>query len=174
MPDQMRSYLDFEKPVAELDSKIDELRTLATGGTDIGEEVARDKFAAGWHQIAAEMAADRAEQQISGAVKHEQPGQRKMPGAGEPQAGTCRQRHPIRERAVDRHTIIVIGDAEPAGGNEILSRDRCHPDRLVGLDVLQRLDRQHRRHAAIAVISPIERRVIVEETEPAHQQRKED
>jgi acetyl-CoA carboxylase carboxyl transferase subunit alpha len=41
MPDQMRSYLDFEKPVAELDSKVDELRALATGGTDIGEEVSR-------------------------------------------------------------------------------------------------------------------------------------
>jgi acetyl-CoA carboxylase carboxyl transferase subunit alpha len=39
MPDQMRSYLDFEKPVAELDSKIDELRALASSGTDIGEEV---------------------------------------------------------------------------------------------------------------------------------------
>jgi len=37
----MRSYLDFEKPVAELDAKIDELRTLAAGGSDIGEEVAR-------------------------------------------------------------------------------------------------------------------------------------
>jgi acetyl-CoA carboxylase carboxyl transferase subunit alpha len=41
MPDHMRSYLDFEKPVAELDSKIDELRTLAAGGTDISEEVSR-------------------------------------------------------------------------------------------------------------------------------------
>jgi acetyl-CoA carboxylase carboxyl transferase subunit alpha len=41
MPDQMRSYLDFEKPVAELDSKVDELRALATGGADIGEEVSR-------------------------------------------------------------------------------------------------------------------------------------
>src|SRR5579864_457342 len=40
MPDHMRSYLDFEKPVAELDSKIDELRALAAGGTDISEEVA--------------------------------------------------------------------------------------------------------------------------------------
>jgi acetyl-CoA carboxylase carboxyl transferase subunit alpha len=39
MPDHMRSYLDFEKPVAELDSKIDELRALAAGGTDISEEV---------------------------------------------------------------------------------------------------------------------------------------
>jgi acetyl-CoA carboxylase carboxyl transferase subunit alpha len=41
MPDQMRSYLDFEKPVAELDSKVDELRALAAGGTDITEEVSR-------------------------------------------------------------------------------------------------------------------------------------
>jgi acetyl-CoA carboxylase carboxyl transferase subunit alpha len=41
MPDHMRSYLDFEKPVAELDSKVDELRTLAAGGTDITEEVSR-------------------------------------------------------------------------------------------------------------------------------------
>ena len=41
MPDQMRSYLDFEKPVAELDSKVDELRALADSGTDISEEVTR-------------------------------------------------------------------------------------------------------------------------------------
>lgn len=37
----MRSYLDFEKPVAELDAKIDELRELAAGGSDISEEIAR-------------------------------------------------------------------------------------------------------------------------------------
>jgi acetyl-CoA carboxylase carboxyl transferase subunit alpha len=41
MPDQMRSYLDFEKPVAELDSKVDELRALAAGGSEIGEEISR-------------------------------------------------------------------------------------------------------------------------------------
>ena len=41
MPDQMRSYLDFEKAVAELDSKVDELRALAASGTDITEEVTR-------------------------------------------------------------------------------------------------------------------------------------
>jgi acetyl-CoA carboxylase carboxyl transferase subunit alpha len=41
MPNLMRSYLDFEKPVAELDSKIDELRALAASGSDIGEEVSR-------------------------------------------------------------------------------------------------------------------------------------
>jgi acetyl-CoA carboxylase carboxyl transferase subunit alpha len=41
MPDPMRSYLDFEKPVAELDSKVDELRALAASGSDISEEVKR-------------------------------------------------------------------------------------------------------------------------------------
>jgi len=41
MPDPMRSYLDFEKPVAELDAKVDELRALAASGSDISEEVSR-------------------------------------------------------------------------------------------------------------------------------------
>src|SRR5947199_2175573 len=39
MPDHMRSYLDFEKSVAELDAKVEELRALAAGGSDIGEEI---------------------------------------------------------------------------------------------------------------------------------------
>src|SRR6202044_3791310 len=41
MPDPMRSYLDFEKPIAELDAKVDELRALATSGSDIGDEISR-------------------------------------------------------------------------------------------------------------------------------------
>src|SRR5512138_2157686 len=41
MPDPMRSYLDFEKPVAELEAKVDELRALAASGSDIGDEIAR-------------------------------------------------------------------------------------------------------------------------------------
>ena len=41
MPDHMRSYLDFENPVAELEAKVDELRALAASGSDIGDEVAR-------------------------------------------------------------------------------------------------------------------------------------
>jgi putative ABC transport system substrate-binding protein len=35
------NYLDFEKPVAELDSKVDELRALAATGSDIGDEISR-------------------------------------------------------------------------------------------------------------------------------------
>ncbi len=39
----MRSYLDFEKPVAELEAKLDELRTLAASGeaVAIGDEITR-------------------------------------------------------------------------------------------------------------------------------------
>ena len=38
----MRAYLDFEKPVAELEKKIGELRALAEkGGASIGDEVSR-------------------------------------------------------------------------------------------------------------------------------------
>src|ERR1700712_1070976 len=41
MSDPMRSYLDFEKPAAELDAKIDELGALAATGSDIGDEISR-------------------------------------------------------------------------------------------------------------------------------------
>lgn len=39
----MRSYLDFEKPVAELEAKVDELRALAAqgGGVELGDEIER-------------------------------------------------------------------------------------------------------------------------------------
>ncbi|MGD9540222.1 MAG: carboxyl transferase domain-containing protein, partial [Methylocystis sp.] len=39
----MRSYLDFEKPVAELETKVDELRALAENGeaVSIGEELGK-------------------------------------------------------------------------------------------------------------------------------------
>jgi acetyl-CoA carboxylase carboxyl transferase subunit alpha len=39
----MRSYLDFEKPVAELEAKVEELRALTASGeaVDIGEEITR-------------------------------------------------------------------------------------------------------------------------------------
>src|SRR5271154_4297727 len=43
----MRSYLDFEKPVAELDAKINELRALHSDGDAIGEEISRIEGKAG-------------------------------------------------------------------------------------------------------------------------------
>jgi acetyl-CoA carboxylase carboxyl transferase subunit alpha len=41
MATPIRSYLDFEKPVAELEAKVDELRALAATGSDIGDEIRR-------------------------------------------------------------------------------------------------------------------------------------
>jgi len=45
----MRSYLDFEKPVAELEAKVEELRALQSDGdsTAIGEEISRIEGKAG-------------------------------------------------------------------------------------------------------------------------------
>ena len=36
----MRSYLDFEKPVAELEAKVEELRALQESGDAVAEEAA--------------------------------------------------------------------------------------------------------------------------------------
>jgi acetyl-CoA carboxylase carboxyl transferase subunit alpha len=46
---RMRSYLDFEKPVAELDAKIEELRALQSDGEAVGivEEINRLEIKAG-------------------------------------------------------------------------------------------------------------------------------
>jgi len=45
----MRSYLDFEKPVAELEAKVEELRALQSGGDSIaiGDEISRIEGKAG-------------------------------------------------------------------------------------------------------------------------------
>src|SRR6202161_670842 len=45
----MRSYLDFEKPVAELEAKVEEMRALQAGGDAIaiGEEINRIEIKAG-------------------------------------------------------------------------------------------------------------------------------
>ena len=37
----MRAYLDFEKPVADLEAKVEELRAMAGNGVAIGEELTR-------------------------------------------------------------------------------------------------------------------------------------
>src|SRR5882757_9898923 len=57
MPDHMRSYLDFEKPVAELEAKVDELRALAATGSDIGDEISRieDKTAQALNELYANL-----------------------------------------------------------------------------------------------------------------------
>jgi acetyl-CoA carboxylase carboxyl transferase subunit alpha len=70
MSDPMRSYLDFEKPVAELDSKVDELRTMAAGGTDIADEATKIEEKAG--QALAELYANLTPWQKTLVARHPQ------------------------------------------------------------------------------------------------------
>ena len=46
----MRSYLDFEKPVAELEAKVEELRAMGESDTPspIGEEISQLEVKARW------------------------------------------------------------------------------------------------------------------------------
>ena len=80
----MRSYLDFEKPVAELDSKVDELRALAASGSDIGEEIARIE--------------DKAAQALTDLYANLTPWQK-----------TLVARHPQRPHFTDFVSALIIG-----------------------------------------------------------------
>ena len=60
----MRHFLDFEKPIAELEGQIEELRrTTDAGGIDVAEEVGRLQDKAEKHTYAA--------RELSGAERQE-------------------------------------------------------------------------------------------------------
>jgi len=97
MPDHMRSYLDFEKPVAELDSKVDELRALAATGSDIGEEISRIE--------------DKAAQALSDLYANLTPWQK-----------TLVARHPLRPHLTDFiHALIT--EFTPLAGDRKFGED---------------------------------------------------
>ncbi len=89
----MRSYLDFEKPVAELEAKVEELRALQQGGDAIaiGDEISR---------IESKAAAALAE----------------LYGALTPWQKTQVARHPQRPHCVD-YVASLIADFTPLAGD---------------------------------------------------------
>ena len=99
MPDSMRSYLDFEKPVAELDSKVDELRALTATGSDIGDEVSRieDKARAALDELYANLT---------------------------PWQKTQVARHPMRPHCVD-YIKTLITDFTPLAGDRKFGDDEA-------------------------------------------------
>src|ERR1700710_911649 len=99
MPHHMRSYLDFEKPVAELDSKVDELRALAATGSDIGEEVARIE--------------DKAKQSLKDLYANLTPWQK-----------TQVARHPMRPHCVD-YIKNLITEFTPLAGDRKFGDDEA-------------------------------------------------
>src|SRR6202167_4872088 len=68
----MRSYLDFEKPVAELEAKIEEMRALETAGDAIavGDEITRMEAKAG--QALKELYAELTPWQKTQVARHPQ------------------------------------------------------------------------------------------------------
>ena len=99
MPDSMRSYLDFEKPVAELDSKVDELRALAATGSDIGDEVSRIE--------------DKARLALDELYANLTPWQK-----------TQVARHPLRPHCVD-YVKTLITDFTPLAGDRKFGDDEA-------------------------------------------------
>jgi len=94
-----------------------------------------------------------------------------MPVARERKAQPSRC--PAWERAGPRPPIRIVRHAENSGGVEAVVADAGRSDRPRGLRIEFAADRDERRRAPIAVIAPIERRVNVEEREPAHQEQRE-
>ena len=95
----MRSYLDFEKPIAELDAKVDELRALATSGSDIGDEISRIE--------------DKAAQALSDLYANLTPWQK-----------TQVARHPQRPHCVD-YINALITEFTPLAGDRKFGEDEA-------------------------------------------------
>ena len=97
----MRSYLDFEKPVAELEAKVEELRALQEGGDAIaiGEEIGR-----------IEAKAAQALEELYGALT--------------PWQKTQVARHPQRPHCLD-YIAALIADFTPLAGDRKHGEDEA-------------------------------------------------
>lgn len=97
----MRSYLDFEKPIAELESKVEELREVAArdGGVSITEEVAK-----------LEQKADLALKDLYAGLT--------------PWQKTLVARHPARPHTLD-YIAKLIEDFTPLAGDRVFGEDEA-------------------------------------------------
>ena len=94
----MRPFLDFEKPIAELEGKIEELRTLQEpGGINIAEEIAR--------------LTDKADKQLRATYAKLTPWQK-----------TQVARHPDRPKAL-AYLRALITDLVPLAGDRAFAED---------------------------------------------------
>src|ERR1700735_1802366 len=95
----MRSYLDFEKPVAELEAKIEEMRVLQAGGDAIaiGEEINR-----------IESKADQALKELYAGLT--------------PWQKTQVARHPQRPHCLD-YIAHLVADFVPLAGDRTFGED---------------------------------------------------
>ncbi len=96
----MRHFLDFEKPIAELEGKIDELRRMSDPeGINIADELAR--------------LTEKADRQLRALYAKLTPWQK-----------TQVARHPERPRALD-YVVRLITDYTPLAGDRAFSEDQA-------------------------------------------------
>src|SRR5271165_1713230 len=97
----MRTYLDFEKPVAELEAKVEELRALeqSAGSVEIGEEITRIE--------------GKAAEALQELYAHLTPWQKAQVA-----------RHPQRPHCVDYLTSL-IADFTPLAGDRKFGEDEA-------------------------------------------------
>jgi acetyl-CoA carboxylase carboxyl transferase subunit alpha len=114
-------YLDFEKPVAELEAKIEEMRALQTGGdaVAIGEEI------------------NRIEVKASQALKE-------LYGGLTPWQKTQVARHPQRPHCLD-YIAALIADFVPLAGDRKHGEDAGDHRRLRPLPRRERLRHRPRK-----------------------------
>lgn len=96
----MRHFLDFEKPIAELDAKIEELRVMSgSDGLNIADEIAR--------------LTDKADKQLRATYAKLTPWQK-----------TLVARHPERPKAGD-YVAALITDYTPLAGDRAFAEDEA-------------------------------------------------
>lgn len=95
----MQTYLEFEKPIAELEGKIKELRAVSDGGVDIADEIGRLE-----HKV---------EQQVLRIYDSLDPWQK-----------TQVARHPARPHCLD-YIEALVDDFTPMAGDRLFAEDHA-------------------------------------------------
>lgn len=95
----MQTYLEFEKPIAELEGKIKELRAVGRGGVDIADEIDRLE-----HKV---------DQQVLKIYQNLDPWQK-----------TQVARHPARPHCLD-YIETLVDDFTPLAGDRLYAEDHA-------------------------------------------------
>ena len=120
-------------------------------------------------QVAPDVAAEEAGDEVDRAVDDEEPGEEEMPAPAGGEILVARQRQPGREAARLRLAVGAGGQAEEAGGVEGRRRRSCVSPIGSPSAPMARGHAQH-RVGEVGRLAEIERRMGVEDLQPAHHQ----
>src|SRR5262249_55642216 len=117
-------------------------------------------------EVTPDVAIREARDQVDEAIDHEDPGEEEKPTASGGEVLVARDGHPAREGAHLRLAFGAIGEPEDAGGGERHAEDGGD---ALGLAVLADYGPHLQdRIIEIRLLADVERRVRVEDLQPAH------